>query len=392
MKITGFFVDIQWLCFFLSPVFFCDTAKAQVIGIGALNTNGSSSSSVQTAVPFLTITPDSRSGAMGEAGVAISPDVNANYWNPAKLVFNGSDNDMAVSYSPWLRHLIPDISLSYAAYMHKFDDRNAIGASLRYFNLGTIELVDNVQNPLGTYQPNEFSLDGSYARKFGDGFSLGITLRYIQSGLANGTFAAGQQTYTARSVAADVSAYSKEPIEQFGGSGVFSFGMDISNIGSKISYSTYGTPYFLPTNLKVGIADLWHVDDVNDLTFTIDLNKLLVPSTIRDANGNVIDDQSNKSVIAGIFSSLNDAPGGVSGEFKEITFSPGVEYSYDKAFAIRAGYYYENPNNGGRQYLTLGSGLKFNDFKLDFSYILANQNQSPLANTLRFTLGYNFGR
>jgi hypothetical protein len=358
------------------------------------NTNGTNSSAIPTAVPFLLISPDSRSGAMGEAGVAISPDVNANYWNPSKLAFLEGNDNVSASYSPWLRSLVPDVSLSYLAYAHKLDDRNTVGASIRYFNLGTINLTDNSQNNQGTYTPNEYSIDGSFARTFGEDFSLGLTLRYIHSNLYTGfASSSSQQTKPGNAVAADISLYYKKAIQEFGNDAVFAFGTNISNIGSKISYADNGTKYFLPTNLKIGVANTFNLDETNQLTFTLDLNKLLVPTPpIRDQDGNIIKGKDdNVSVPAGIFGSFSDAPGGFHEELQEINISPGFEYWYNKQFALRAGYFYENPNKGGLHYFTLGTGFKYDIFAFDFSYIAASQQNSPLANTLRFTLMANFG-
>lgn len=373
---------------------FCSPALGQtVVGPTGTNTNGSSSAAIATAVPFLNITPDSRSGAMGEAGVATTPDVNATFWNPSKLAFLESNDDLSLSYSPWLRHLIPDVSLSYLSYAHKIDDRNTIGASLRYFNLGSIQLVDANQNDQGTYNPSEFSFDASFARKFGENFSLGLTLRYIHSSLSNGTFSSSSDTKAGQALAADVSLYMKKPTQEFGTDATFAFGVNISNIGNKISYSTNGQKYFLPTNLKIGAANTWNLDDYNQLTLALDFNKLLVPTPpIRDANGNIIKGKDDDvSVPAGIFGSFGDAPGGFSEELKEINISPGIEYWYNQLFALRAGYYYENPSKGGRQYTTVGAGLKYNIFQFDFSYIAASQQRSPLADVVRFTLTANFG-
>ncbi len=353
-------------------------ADAQVNGT---NTNGSSASgAILTAVPFLTVSPDARSGAIGDAGVALASDKNANYWNPSKLAFIETQDQISLSYSPWLRRLVPDINLSYLSYAHKLDDRNTIGLSLKYFNLGKIQLVDNNQQDQGTYTPNEFAVDATFARKFGENFSLGTSLRYIYSSLSNGSFSEGQQTKAGKAIAADVSLYYKNPTQLFGKDDLFAFGVNISNIGSKISYTESGQSYFLPTNLKIGVANTWFLDSYNELTATLDANKLLVPS-----NGN-----STASVPAGIFSSFSDA--GFNGELKEINFGGGLEYWYNHQFALRSGYFYENPNRGNRKYLTLGVGFRYQDFNLDFSYLVANQQQSALANTLRFTLGYSFGK
>lgn len=367
--------------------------KAQVVGPTGTNTNGSTSNAIITGVPFLSIAPDSRSGAMGDAGVALSPDVNATYWNPSKLAFIEGNDDLSLSYSPWLRRLVPDVDLAYLSYAHRVDERSTIGASLRYFNLGSIQLVDANQNDQGTYRPSEFSLDVSYARAFGDNFSLGLTTRYIHSNLSNGAFTSGQQTKPANALAADVSMYYRKTMQQFGKDAQFAFGVDISNIGTKISYADGGVKYFLPTNLKIGAANTWSIDEYNDVTLTLDLNKLLVPTPpIRDNNGDIVSGkEDDRSVVSGIFGSFSDAPGGFSEEMREISYSPGVEYRYNKQFALRLGYFYEDPTKGDRQYLTMGAGFKYDIFNLDFSYLAANQQKSPLSNTIRFSVIVNFG-
>ncbi|HEY4196677.1 MAG TPA: type IX secretion system outer membrane channel protein PorV, partial [Mucilaginibacter sp.] len=376
MKLFNLQIPKILFCILLSLPSF---AFAQIIGNNGsqVNTDGTNkATAIPTAVPFLLISPDSRSGSIGEAGVAISPDANANYWNPSKLAFIEGVDDVSASYSPWLRSLVPDVSLSYLAYAHKLDDRNTIGASIRYFNLGSINLTDIGQNNQGTYTPNEYSIDGSFARKFGDEFSLGLTLRYIHSNLYTGiASSSSQQTKPGNAVAADISLYYKTAIQEFGNDAVFSFGTNISNVGSKISYADNGAKYFLPTNLKIGAANMFNLDETNQLTFTLDFNKLLVPTPpITDLNGNIVKGKSDDvSVPAGIFGSFSDAPGGFSEELQEITISPGVEYWYNKLFALRAGYFYENPNKGGLHYFTLGTGFKYDIYAFDFSYIAASQ-------------------
>jgi len=367
-----------------------------VLAMSQTSSNGSNySTAIPTAVPFLNITPDSRSGAMGDAGVALTPDVNANYWNPAKLAYLENNDNVALSYSPWLRQLVPDISLSYLSYAHKIDDRNTIGASLRYFNYGSIQLTDNSQNNQGTYTPNEFLVNTSFARKFGESLSLGLTVGFIHSSLSNAYFAtgSGQQAKAGNALSAGVSLYYNKPLQEFGTDAIFAFGTNISNIGSKISYSDAGPKYFLPANLKIGVANTINLDDYNQITLTVDFNKLLVPTPpIRDADGNIIKGKDdNISVPAGIFGSFADAPGGFSEELKEITISPGFEYWYNQLFAIRAGYFYQNASKGGAHYLTAGIGLKYDSYTFDFSYLAASQQNSPLANTLRFTLSASFG-
>lgn len=356
------------------------------------NLNGSTGSAIRTEVPFLNITPDSRSGAMGDAGVALSPDANATYWNPSKLAFLEENHTVSLSYSPWLRRLVPDVSLSYLSYAHKLDDRNSIGASLRYFNLGAISLADESGTNQGSYTPNEFAIEGSFARKFGDNLSLGLTLSYIRSNLSNISFVSGsaQTSRAANAVAAGVSMYYKNPTQQFGKDALFAFGANISNIGTKIGYTDNGPRYFLPTNMKLGIANTWYLDETNELTFAFDVNKLLVPTTTVNPDGSV-NNGDDVSVPAGIFQSFTDAPGGFSEEIKEITVSPALEYWYNKQFALRTGYFYEAASKGGRKYLSMGVGFKYQDFTFDFSYLAANQQNSALANTLRFTLSANFG-
>jgi len=367
----------------------CHSAKAQLV----FNTNGSNNTALPTAVPFLTISPDARSGALGEAGVAISPDANSVYWNAAKLPFLENNSTVSLSYSPWLRKLVSDINLAYLSYAQKLTDRNSIGFSLRYFNLGTIDLVDENLVSQGTYHPNEFSLDGTFARKFGDELSLGLTLRYIYSGLYNGFGPTSAQSNPVHAVAADVSLFSTHNTVQFDKDAIFSFGANISNIGTKVNYSRGGPQLFLPANLKVGIANTLFLDDVNKVTFALDLNKFLVPTPpTRDSVGNIIKGRDdNRSVVAGILGSFTDAPGGFKEELQEINYSTGLEYWYNNRFALRAGYFYENPNKGNRSYVTLGFGLVTNNLNIDFSYLAASQDKSPLANTLRFTLGYKFG-
>lgn len=358
-----------------------------------VNTNGTSSAGINTAVPFLTIAPDSRSGAMGDAGVALSPDVNANYWNPSKLSFIEGQDNLSLSYSPWLRKLVSDVNLAYLSYARKLDERNTIGVSMRYFNLGSIQLIDNSQADQGTFSPNEFSIDGSFARKFGQNFSLGLTFRYIRSGLSNGAVVSSQQTKAGNAVAADVSAYYRMPTRQFGKDADLSFGANFSNIGTKMSYTSNGQSYFLPTNFRIGAADTWYLDNYSQFTLTLDLNKLMVPTPpIRNSSGAIVSGKDdNVSVPAGIFGSFADAPGGFSEELKEISYGAGAEYGYNKQFFLRAGYFYDNPSKGNRRYATVGTGFKYDIFNLDLSYLIAAQQNSPLANTLRFTLSANFG-
>ncbi|RZA03179.1 MAG: type IX secretion system outer membrane channel protein PorV [Sphingobacteriaceae bacterium] len=361
-----------------------------------VNANGSTVNAIGTAVPFLNITPDSRSGGLGDAGVAITPDANSNFWNPSKLAFIEDDNMVSVSYSPWLRNFVPDMNLSYLSFAHRVNERNSIGASMRYFNLGAIQLIDANQVDQGTYKPSEFALDFSFARKFSNDFSLGLTMRYIRSDLSNLAFSTGssQQAKAANGLAADISAYYKNDRGyQFGVPVVFAIGANISNIGTKLSYIDNGPQYFLPTNFKIGAANTWKLDALNEITLSLDINKLLVPTPpVRDNNGDIVAGKDdNRSVPGGVFGSFTDAPGGFSEELREISYSPGVEYNYNKTLALRAGYFHESPTKGNRQYFTMGIGLKYLFYSFDFAYLAAQQRNSPLANTLRFSLAMSFG-
>lgn len=371
----------------------CVDLFAQSVQPGT-QTNGSRSSNIATAVPFLLITPDARAGGMGEAGVAVQPDANAMSMNPSKLAFLDRSYGFSVSYSPWLKSLIPDVNLTYLSGYYKLDDRNTIASSLRYFSLGEIQLTDISQQDLGVYTPNELSFDVSFARKMGESFSLGTAVRYIRSNLFSGQFSAGQQTKAGNSVAVDVSAYLKKPTRFLGKDAILSAGMNISNIGTKMSYVDGYKGYFLPTNLKIGGASTFILDDFNQFTFALDFNKLLVPTQpVYNTDGKIIaGEDPDRSVPAGIFGSFTDAPGGFKEEMQEINIAAGMEYWYNQQFALRAGYFYESPKKGDRRYFTLGAGLKYNVFNIDFAYLLASPQKSPLANTLRFSLLFNFGQ
>jgi len=382
----------------LNKLSFCNYLLAFIVGTPVLTKAQSvqsdgkrSNNTIQTAAPFLLITPDARSGAMGDAGVAISPDANSMHWNPAKLAFLDKPTGLSASYTPWLRNLVPDVDLGYLAIYHRLDTRNTIGGALRYFSYGSIQLTDDKNVDIGVYSPNEFSIEGSFSRKFGDGFSLGTAIRYIRSSLSNGQFN-GLDIQPATALAADASAYFKTGTMMFGKDAELAFGLNLSNIGTKMSYSDGRSKSFLPTNMKLGGASTFILDDLNLFTVALDLNKLMVPtSPIRDKDGKIISGRDpDRSVPSGIFGSFTDAPGGFSEEFNEISYSLGTEYWYNKQFAIRSGYFYETPSKGNRRYFTVGAGLKYNVFNLDFAYLLANQQTSPLAQTLRFSLVFNF--
>jgi len=370
-------------------LFFGKNALAQQSTGGSISqTNG-----VYPDVPFLLITPDARAGAMGEAGVAVMPDGNAMSINPAKLAFLERPYGVSLSYSPWLKNLVPDINLAYLSGFYQLDDRTVLGASLRYFSLGEITLVDEFQNQQGVFSPNELAFDATYSRKFGENFSLGTSARFIYSNLTSGQVNGSQQK-PGMAVAVDVSGFFKKPTVLFGKDAILSAGLNLSNIGTKMSYAETQDKRFLPANMKLGGASTFIIDDYNQFTFALDFNKLMVPTEpVRDANGDIIAGKDPfRSVPSGILGSFADAPGGFKEELKEVGISTGIEYVYNQQFAVRAGYFYENPDKGDRRYFTIGGGLKYNMFNLDFSYLVANAQNSPLANTLRFSLALNFDK
>jgi len=356
----------------------------------AQKTSTTGANTITTGVPFLTIAPDSRSGAMGDAGVALSPDVNSQHWNPAKYAFAESEMGIGLSYTPWLRSLVQDINLAYLAGYKRLDDHQTVSASLRYFTLGNIQFMSEYGDQLGQQKPNEFAIDMGYTRLLSDNFSGAVALRYIRSDLTGGQMVNGTVTHAGTSYAADVAFYYQNQIRMNRKNSTIAAGINISNIGSKISYTDGETKDFIPTNLKIGVSYKTEMDPYNTITFAFDANKLLVPTPSKDSVDILTGLGSTKSPIAGIFSSFSDAPGGMKEEFKEINFSVGVEYWYNKQFALRAGYFYEDPTKGNRKFFTAGAGLKMNVFALDFSYLLPVAQNNPLANTLRFTLSFDF--
>ncbi len=354
---------------------------------------------ITTAVPFLLISPDSRAGGMGDVGVATSPDANSLHWNPAKFAFVEDEVGFAVSYVPWLRALVPDINLSYLAGYKKLNKNEAIAMELRYFTLGDITFTDVIGNNLGQYKPSEFAVGSAYSRKLSDQFSLAISGRYIYSNLTGGQSAGGITTNAGQSIAADVAGYFRKDIRIAKKDMELALGANISNIGNKVRYTETSTRDFIPINLRLGTALNADLDEYNKISFAFDINKLLVPTPpiYNDSIDGQIDfgQDPNVSVVSGIFQSFGDAPGGFSEEMREINFSVGTEYWYDDQFAVRAGYFNEHNTKGGRKFFTFGSGVKYNVFALDFSYLInasrAINGNNPLANTMRFTLIFDFG-
>lgn len=361
-------------------------------------TSTSGANYISTAVSFLTITPNSRAGAMGDAGVATSPDVNSMHWNPAKFAMIDGNYGVSASYTPWLRDLVDDMSISYLTGYYRLDKNQVIGASLRYFSLGEIAFLERAEDIPVAQNPNEWAFDIAYSRRLSDEFSGGIAFRYIRSDLTQSQYVAGVETQAGNAFAADVSVYYQHEFRRNRRDMVWSWGLNVSNIGSKISYTNDDEKEFIPTNLKLGTALKMELDRYNSLTIAADMNKLLVPTpnsgSLNDDNGGVIvgSETSDKSVVSGIFSSFSDAPGGMGEEFKEIAWSLGLEYWYQEQFALRGGYYYEHEDKGNRKYFTAGLGVKLNMFDLDFSYLIPTTQNNPLKNTLRFSLTANLDK
>lgn len=367
--------------------------------LGRLNT-------ITTAVPFLLIAPDSRAGAMGDVGCATSADINSQSYNPAKYVFNDNIFGISVSYSPWLRKLVSDINLAYLSTYWKITDMDAIALSLRYFSLGDIQFTDEYGEDMGRQRPNEFAIDFTYSRKLIDQLSIAITPRFIYSNLTARQFAGGEETKPGLAGAADLSLFYEQ---DFSVKGLYNStlraGLNISNMGNKISYSSGSLRRdFLPTNLKLGIGYELAIDEYNVLALTAEINKLLVPTPpvyLLDSSGRPMRGEDNEPVIKsgrdpdvsvpqGIFQSFVDAPGGFKEEMQEYAWALALEYGYRDLFFVRTGFFHESKYKGNRQFFTIGAGVKYNIFNIDVSYLFSLSQHHPLANTLRFTLSFDF--
>ena len=380
------------------------------------NPLGQTLNAITTAVPFLSIAPDSRAGAMGDIGCATSADGNSQSYNPAKYAFCDNQFGFTVSYSPWLRHLVNDINLAYLAGYWRISDMDAIGASLRYFSLGSIDFMDEYGEFISSQNPNEFAIDFTYSRKLIDELSIAITPRFIYSNLTAGQFVNGQETKAGLAGAADLSLFYEQDFDAKGlNNSTLRAGLCISNMGNKMSYSS-GTLRrdFLPTNLRLGLGYEMSFDTYNKLAITAEANKLLVPTNpvyATDSNNRILYDEYNNPIILsgrnpdvsvpqGMIQSFYDAPGiGHNGqnasvfreEMAEIAWAIGAEYSYRDLFFVRAGYFHENKYKGNRQFLTVGAGIRYNIFTIDVAYLFTTNGQNhPLANTLRFTLSFDF--
>ncbi|MBN2610781.1 MAG: type IX secretion system outer membrane channel protein PorV [Bacteroidales bacterium] len=354
---------------------------------------GGEANPIHSTVPFLSIAPDSRAGAMGDVGVATKPDAGSQHWNAAKYVFLPGEMGLSLSYTPWLRNLVNDINLAYLNFYKRFDDKQVLSASLLYFSLGDIVFTDNFGGYINTYRPNEFTLDAAYSRLFTDNLSSALTLRFIRSDITGGGSVLGQEYNAGISFAADLAVYYQKDIEIDGKPSQYAWGVSLSNLGTPISYTDDSEKQFIPANLRVGGRLTLDLDDYNNISFATDFNKLLVPSPQMTVDSVVFGLEAPKSLPMSWIQSFYDAPNGFSEEIQEIMISVGAEYWYRDQFAIRAGYFHEHQKKGNRKYFTAGVGLKLNVFSLDFSYLIPTSGRAnPLANTMRFTLGLDFDK
>lgn len=342
---------------------------------------------IATAVPFLTIAPDPVSGAMGDVGVATTPDLNSTFWNPAKLTYANQNSGLGLTFTPWLKKYVDDMSLSYLSAFKKIDDEQAFGVSLTYFNLGDIQLTNGAAQPIGSFTPREFALGATYSRKLSDNLSIGVSGKYILSNLSgNITTSPVSDPKPGTSIAADIGVYYKTELMILNNQSQIAYGATISNIGSKISYNSVDEEDFIPTNLRLGTALSSFLDPYNKVTLALDMNKLMVPTPQPDGS------HRDKGLLAGMFGSFSDAPGGFREEIQEIMFSIGGEYEYREKFAIRAGYFYEHVNKGNRKYFTMGLGFKVEKIEFNFSYLVPQLQEHPLSETLRFGAIFNFAK
>lgn len=370
------------------------SANAQKNEIGGQNY-------ISTAMPIIMVSPDATASGMGDVGVASKPDANSQHWNNAKLAFVEDKGGFAMTYTPWLRKLgVADMNLLYLGGYYSVNNRSTIGGSITYYSVGDVNFTSEEGQDLGTYTPNEFSIDLSYSMKLTDQIALGASGRYLRSDLTQGQDVGTTSTRAGNAIAADIGLYYQNKLDATPSMpGELALGVFISNLGSKISYSDDDNEKdFLPANLRLGGRYTLNVDDYNQFSMLLDFNKLLVPTPpVYDEEGNIIAGKNDRaediSVMQGVFQSFYDAPNGFKEELQEIQISVGAEYWYSKLFAVRAGYFFEHKNKGGRQYITFGGGIRYNMFTFDLSYLLAlSKTQNPLANTIRISLGMNFGK
>lgn len=348
-------------------------------------------STVTTGAAFLLISPDARNSGVGEAGTGLTSDANSNFINGAKLSF-ANKTGISVSYVPWMREIDKSLHLGNLNAYHQLNDKEVIGVSLRYFDQGSINFRDENGGLLQSYNANEFAIDGTYSRKFGNNFAIALTGRFIRSDLGNGTFN-GLQVNPVNAYSADISVYSEKTLNN----SRYAWGVSLTNVGTKLKYSSASSgESFLPMNLRIGGGYTLLRNQSNSLTFLVDINKLMVPSPPRyklDANGiatNEIEKGKDpaRSVPSALFTSLFDAPGGFKEEISEFTIAGGMEFAYLNQFFLRTGYFYEDPEKGNRQHVSVGLGLKVKPFQFDMSYIAPTARRYVLKNGIKFTLSY----
>ena len=380
------------------------TAFLMLLAVSSAFAQKSEFNPVETGVTSLSIAPDARGASMGDLGAATDPDANSQFWNPSKYAFAYSSAAIALNYTPWLRKLVNDIFLADLSGYFKLGhgDNQAIGVSLRYFSLGEVTAGGIGGEELMSLNPYEMSIDAGYSRKLSEKFSMGVVFRYIYSALGFSSSYAGDQQKGASAFAADISGYFTTYPMVGRSECQFSWGWNISNIGTKVSFDNGENPAFLPTNLKLGATFKFPLADYHNLAIGVDFNKLLVPTRPREQDFDMstpegqleyekkLQEWKDMSPITGIFKSFADAPGGFKEEIREINFSLGAEYSYNEQFFVRAGYYYENEFKGNRKYFAMGAGFSLNVVRLDASYMIATAQSSPLDQTLRFTLSFDF--
>ena len=350
---------------------------------------------VNYAVISQTIAPDARGGGLGDVGAATDPDVNSQYWNPAKYPFNISRAGVSLNFTPWLRSLVNDMNLAYLSGYYRIGDYSAVSASLRYFNMGEVYTENpDVNSNAMTINPYEMSLDVAYSLMLSEKFSLAAAIRWIYSDMR---FDYKEDSSPASAFAADIAAYYQNYVVIGQRECQLGVGLNISNIGSKITFSGEEYSEFLPANLRLGASLMIPIDEYNRITLAADANKFLVPTVPQQEEGEdaaeykdrVLREYNDVSAISGIFKSFSDAPGGFKEEMEEINYGLGAEYVYNDKFALRAGYHHESQSKGNRKYFTVGAGFKMNVFSLDAAYVVATAKSNPLDQTLRFTLSFD---
>lgn len=393
---------LRLCCGLIAILFFSNLSFSQNTAI--LAGQDTSRRVITTAVPFLTIAPDARGGGLGDTGAATSPDAASGHWNAAKFAFMENDYGFSLSYTPWLGNIINDMSISYASGYYKINRERAVAMSLRYFDLGEITFTDILGSNIGQFNPRELAIDATYAQMLSETMSLGVSIRYINSNLTGNAWNSTNNAQAGNSIAADIAWYYKKDILLSGNNSNIAVGVAITNIGAKMTYSDDNNKEFIPTNFRTGVNFTTSLDPHNHLSFIFDFNKLMVPtppvyeidedgSIVTDPEGNPVIKRGkdpNRSLINAMFTSWYDAPDGFSEEMKEFMLAFGLEYWYNDLFSFRGGYFYENEFKGNRKFFTLGLGFRYKVFGVDFAYLIPTDSNNPLANTLRFSLLFNF--